>query len=151
MTSCRVNGVPVTGTSVIGTPNADYITCGSVGSGDLIRGEGGADYIVVTGTVAGAVRGNTGGDFIRVDGTVAPGGAVDGGDGNDFVRVATNGGTVDGGTGIDYCRVVSRRPAPSTASPEPRPHADGRQTAVRVCTYSTRRLRASGSMAGMTP
>ncbi|CAM5439029.1 hypothetical protein [Streptomyces tanashiensis] len=110
VTSCRVNGVPVTGTSVIGTPNADYITCGSVGSGDLIRGEGGADYIVVTGTVAGAVRGNTGGDFIRVDGTVAPGGAVDGGDGNDFVRVATNGGTVDGGTGIDYCRVVSGAP-----------------------------------------
>ncbi|CAM5330743.1 hypothetical protein ACWD5B_26590 [Streptomyces tanashiensis] len=110
VTSCRVNGVPVTGTSVIGTPNADYITCGSVGSGDLIRGEGGADYIVVTGTVAGAVRGNTGGDFIRVDGTVAPGGAVDGGDGNDFLRVATNGGTVDGGTGIDYCRVVSGAP-----------------------------------------
>ncbi|MEU6169449.1 hypothetical protein [Streptomyces tanashiensis] len=110
VTSCRVNGVPVTGTSVIGTPNADYITCGSVGSGDPIRGEGGADYIVVTGTVAGAVRGNTGGDFIRVDGTVAPGGAVDGGDGNDFLRVAANGGTVDGGTGIDYCRVASGAP-----------------------------------------
>ncbi|MFJ7069120.1 hypothetical protein [Streptomyces sp. NPDC101115] len=110
VTSCRVNGVPVTGQSVIGTPGADYITCGSVASGDLVRGEGGADYIVVTGTVAGAVRGNTGGDHIRVDGSVAPGGEVHGGDGNDFLVVGTNAGSVDGGTGVDYCRVGSGNP-----------------------------------------
>lgn len=108
--SCRVNGFPVTGTTVVGTPGNDYITCGSLAADDLVRGEGGDDYIVVTGTVAGSVLGNTGRDVLRVYGTVTADGLVHGGDQNDYLRVDTNGGTVDGGTGLDVCRVGSGVP-----------------------------------------
>ncbi|MFF0425672.1 MULTISPECIES: hypothetical protein [unclassified Streptomyces] len=110
--SCRVNGIPVSGTSVVGTPGPDYITCGSLASGDVVDGLGGADYIRVSGDVGGGatLRGGTGRDYIRVDGSVGPTGQVLGGDDNDYVVVGPNAGVVNGGAGVDFCRVASGNP-----------------------------------------
>ncbi|WP_406063218.1 hypothetical protein OG462_32785 [Streptomyces sp. NBC_01077] len=109
-TSCRVNGVAVNAQNIVGTPGADYITCGSVPNGDSVNGQGGADYIVITGTVGGTVRGSAGGDYIQVYGSVTSTGAVRGDEGNDYVRVGANGNVVDGGLGTDFCRVASGNP-----------------------------------------
>ncbi|MEU4068229.1 hypothetical protein AB0F25_38535 [Streptomyces wedmorensis] len=110
VTSCRVNGVTVSAQNVVGTPGPDYITCGSVPDGDTVNGQGGADYIIVTGSVGGTVRGSAGADYIQVDGPVTATGAVRGDDGNDFIRVGANGNVVDGGLGVDFCRVASGNP-----------------------------------------
>ncbi|MET9677184.1 hypothetical protein ABZY68_29445 [Streptomyces sp. NPDC006482] len=123
VTTCTVNGFPVTGTVVSGTAGSDFIRCASVAGGDQVNGLGGSDTIVVTGSVAGLVTGGPGTDYLSTPGTisgtvsggdaadyltagtVAPTGAVTGGAGNDYLRVAANAGVVDGGLGVDFCRV----------------------------------------------
>ncbi|MDV5148993.1 hypothetical protein R1T08_33865 [Streptomyces sp. SBC-4] len=123
VTTCTVNGFPVTGTVVSGTPRSDVIRCASVANGDQVNGLGGSDTIIVTGSVAGLVTGGPGADYLSTPGTisgtvsggdaadyltagtVAPSGAVTGGLGNDFLRVSVNAGVVDGSLGFDFCRV----------------------------------------------
>ncbi|MFF0478140.1 hypothetical protein [Streptomyces sp. NPDC004284] len=114
---CRVNGIPVSGTNVVGTPGADSLTCGSLAAGDVVDGLGGADHIRIGGDVGGGatVRGGTGGDHLRVDGSVGPMGRVLGGDGGDYIVVGPNAGAVNGGAGADYCRVASGNPAAGCA------------------------------------
>ncbi|MEV4428624.1 hypothetical protein ACN9M0_28375 [Streptomyces sp. R-07] len=111
-TTCRVNGITVSSTNVVGTAGADYITCGSLAPGDQVSGLGGADYILIGGNVgSGAVvRGGTGGDYITVNGSVAPMGQVLGEADGDYIRVGPNAGAVNGGTGFDLCRVASGNP-----------------------------------------
>ncbi|MFE7158988.1 hypothetical protein [Streptomyces sp. NPDC057636] len=53
LTSCTVNGRPVSGTTVSGTAGPDHISCGALALGDTVDGSGGSDYIVINGTVAG--------------------------------------------------------------------------------------------------
>ncbi|WP_395364645.1 hypothetical protein ACHGLA_28900 [Streptomyces sp. YH02] len=131
VTTCTVNGVSRTGTTVNGTAGPDYIRCATVNAGDTVNGLGGDDYIVVTtgnlnGTVAGGagrdyilvqsgiVNGIAGGggdgDYIAVNNTVAPMGSVFGDSGNDFLRVGVNNGVVNAGLGLDVCRVGSGNP-----------------------------------------
>ena len=123
VTTCTVNGVPVTGTVVSGTAGSDFIRCASVANGDQVNGLGGSDTIIVSGSVAGLVTGGPGADYLSTPGTisgtvsggdagdyltagtVAPSGAVTGGLGNDFLRVSANAGVVDGSFGLDFCRV----------------------------------------------
>ncbi|MFG2642179.1 hypothetical protein ACGFYP_14565 [Streptomyces sp. NPDC048370] len=109
-TTCTVNGVTVTSANVAGTAGADFISCGTVSAGDTVNGQGGADYIIVTGNVAGTVRGGAGRDYVQVNGSVAATGAVRGDEDSDFVRVGANGGTVNGGLGFDFCRAASGNP-----------------------------------------
>ncbi|MEU3691789.1 hypothetical protein [Streptomyces narbonensis] len=119
VTTCTVNGFPVTGTVVSGTAGSDVIRCASVADGDQVNGLGGNDTIVVTGSVAGLVTGGPGADYLSTPGTVsggdssdyltagtvAPTGAMTGGAGSDLLRVSVNGGVVDGSLGVDFCRV----------------------------------------------
>ncbi|MER5206122.1 hypothetical protein [Streptomyces sp. NPDC002825] len=107
-TTCRVNGITVTGTNITGTPGSDYITCNSVDVMNTVNGLGGNDYISIATTSSGAVLGGDGGDYVTV-GTVVSG-VVDGGPGNDYLRVGTNNSTVSGGTGWDVCRVSAGNP-----------------------------------------
>ncbi|MFI8965465.1 hypothetical protein ACIGO8_25515 [Streptomyces sp. NPDC053493] len=108
-TTCRVNGVSVTGTTITGTPGSDYITCDTVDVMNVVNGAGGDDFISV-GTANGPVAGGDGRDYITV-GTVGSSGSVLGQAGNDYIRVTTNNGSVDGGlAGLDYCRVTAGNP-----------------------------------------
>ncbi|WP_137992675.1 hypothetical protein [Streptomyces vilmorinianum] len=110
VTTCRVNGVTVTGGTINGTAGSDYITCATVPAGDTVNGLGGDDFIQVTGTVAGTVTGGAGRDYVTV-GTVAGTGSVLGDTENDYLRVGTNGNIVNGGAGLDFCRVGTGNPA----------------------------------------
>ncbi|WP_370415458.1 hypothetical protein [Streptomyces fradiae] len=129
-TSCTVNGVPVTGPNVNGTPGSDIIVCSLVESGESVNGGAGSDYITLTGPVNGLVYGGPGrdsitaqsaatvngfivgaedSDLIRVAGTVTN--LVAGGSGNDYIQVATNEGVVTGDSGLDVCRIGTGNPA----------------------------------------
>ncbi|MFF8379368.1 hypothetical protein ACF07V_24935 [Streptomyces sp. NPDC015661] len=110
--SCRVNGIAVSSTNVVGTAGSDYITCGSLAAGDQVNGLGGSDYIRIDGSVGGGavVRGGTGQDYVLVIGSVGPMAQVLGEADNDYLRVGPNAGAVNGGTGLDVCRVASGNP-----------------------------------------
>ncbi|MGW8766026.1 hypothetical protein ACWGN5_26400 [Streptomyces sp. NPDC055815] len=110
--SCRVNGIAVNSSNVVGTAGADYITCGPLAPGDVVDGLGGGDYIRIGGNVGGGavVRGGTGRDYLRVEGSVGPMAQILGGDDSDYIVVGPNAGAVNGGTGFDFCRVSSGNP-----------------------------------------
>ncbi|MFD3537688.1 hypothetical protein [Streptomyces sp. NPDC058664] len=131
VTSCTVNGVPRSGPTVNGTAGSDSIVCPSVDPGHSVKGLGGDDYIVLTGTTAGTVsggqgrdyvtsrsnvlvtgllQGNESSDYLVVDGRVAPGGIVRGSTGNDYRGVNANDGTANGGEGFDARQVNVGRP-----------------------------------------
>lgn len=128
VTSCTVNGVPRSGTTVNGTAGSDVIRCPSVNAGDTVNGLGGNDDIAIggpvdgtvdggtgsdhitvasSGSVSGVVAGNGGDDYVTVGGTVTPTGDVLGGTGNDVLRVNVNNGLVDGDGGFDACEVTT--------------------------------------------
>ncbi|GAA2723504.1 MULTISPECIES: hypothetical protein [Streptomyces] len=86
LTTCSVNGIPVTGAVVHGTPGPDRITCESVDAFTVVDGLGGDDFIDV--------------------GIVGPYGRVNGGFGNDRIFVHLNLGVVDGGPGLDSCVIL---------------------------------------------
>ncbi|MFE2432836.1 hypothetical protein ACFXJ5_39790 [Streptomyces sp. NPDC059373] len=118
-TTCTVNDVSVTSTTITGTAGVDDIECeNGVNAGTTITGLGNTDLITVDGVNAGTIDGGDGADLIDVDGGNAATGSILGGAGTDIIFVTAeddesgtaNSGTVDGQADSDVCLFD---PAPS--------------------------------------
>jgi len=105
-TTCKVNGVKIIGTDIIGTSKADIIMCfHGVKKGTVLDGKGGADTITVYGDIngktdgvanAGTIRGGGDGGSISVIGGAIPhgGGSCTGSAANAGKIVNSRGGEI---------------------------------------------------------
>jgi hypothetical protein len=101
-TTCTVNDVAVSGTTIAGTDAVDDIECDNgVNEGTTITGLGGADRIDITGNNAGTVDGGAGADQIDVDGDNLASGVIIGGSEGDIIDVDDNAGQILGGADGD--------------------------------------------------
>jgi hypothetical protein len=101
-TTCTVNDVEVTGTTIAGTDAVDEIECDNgVNEGTTVTAGGGADLIDVDGDNAGTIDGGVGADLIDVDGDNLASGVIIGGSEGDSIDVNDNAGQILGGAGGD--------------------------------------------------
>ncbi|WP_405730870.1 hypothetical protein OG607_32000 [Streptomyces sp. NBC_01537] len=101
-TTCTVNDVEVTGTTIAGTDAVDDIECDNgVNLGTTVTGGGGTDLIDVDGNNAGTIDGGAGADLIDVDGDNLATGVIIGGSEGDIIDVDDNAGKILGGAGGD--------------------------------------------------